>query len=352
MLAVSCLPSWPANGDVLTPIVIARLGSSTPITGSGRGSSGSASVSPIVTSGMPATAISSPGPASSASTRSSASVTKSSVTFTRMIFPSARHQTTCWPLRIVPSRMRQSASRPRYGEASRLVTCACSGCPSSYDGAGNPLHQHVEERLEVVGELVRIETGAAGARVGVDDRELDLALVGVEIEEELVHLVHDLLDPRVRPVDLVDDEDHRQPRLERLAQHEPRLRQRPFARVDEQQHAVDHRQCALDLAAEVGVARRVDDVDLDPAAPDGRVLRQDRDPLLALEIHRVHHAVGDVLIRAKRTGLPQHRVDERRLAVIDVGDDRNVPDVLAKRHSKRVAAKRRRLCRFRRYPVT
>ena len=39
------------------PIVIERLGSSTPITGSGRGSSGSASVSPIVTSGMPATAI-------------------------------------------------------------------------------------------------------------------------------------------------------------------------------------------------------------------------------------------------------------------------------------------------------
>ena len=57
------------------PIVIASEGSSTPITGNGRGSSGSASVSPIVTSGRPATAISSPGPASSASTRSSASVT-------------------------------------------------------------------------------------------------------------------------------------------------------------------------------------------------------------------------------------------------------------------------------------
>ena len=75
MLAVSLAPSRPASGEPLIPIVIARLGSSTPITGSGRGSSGSASVSPIVTSGMPATAISSPGPASSASTRSRASVT-------------------------------------------------------------------------------------------------------------------------------------------------------------------------------------------------------------------------------------------------------------------------------------
>ena len=57
------------------PIVTDSDGSSTVITGSGRGSSRSASVSPIVTSGMPATAMISPGPASSASTRSSASVT-------------------------------------------------------------------------------------------------------------------------------------------------------------------------------------------------------------------------------------------------------------------------------------
>ena len=73
--AVSLSPSWPASGAVLMPIVTLREGSSTVITGSGRGSSGSASVSPIVTSGMPATAMISPGPASSASTRSSASVT-------------------------------------------------------------------------------------------------------------------------------------------------------------------------------------------------------------------------------------------------------------------------------------
>ena len=56
------------------PIVIESDGSSTVVTGSGRGSSGSAIVSPIVTSGMPAIATISPGPASSAETRVSASV--------------------------------------------------------------------------------------------------------------------------------------------------------------------------------------------------------------------------------------------------------------------------------------
>ena len=73
-LAVRRVPSVPARGLVLIPIVIERLGSSTVVTGSGLGSSGSAIVSPIVTSESPARATISPGPACSAGTRSSASV--------------------------------------------------------------------------------------------------------------------------------------------------------------------------------------------------------------------------------------------------------------------------------------
>ena len=73
--AVSLVPSVPASGEVLIPMVMDRLGSSTVMTGSGRGSSGSARVSPMVISAMPATAAISPGPASAASTRSRASVT-------------------------------------------------------------------------------------------------------------------------------------------------------------------------------------------------------------------------------------------------------------------------------------
>ena len=86
------------------------------------------------------------------------------------------------------------------------------------------------------------------------------------------------------------------------------------------------------------MARRVDDVDLRLAVADGRVLGEDRDALLALEVHRVHHALGDVLVRAERAGLPQHRVDERRLAVVDVRHDGDVPDVVALGHRSRVAA--------------
>ena len=198
------------------------------------------------------------------------------------------------------------------------------------------LEDQLAQRLEVAALDIGVRRRPSGARVRVDDRELDLVLVGAEVDEELVHLVDDFGDARVGPVDLVDDEDHRQVRLERLAQHESRLRERSFARVDEQQHTVDHREAALDLAAEVGVTRRVDDVERDVAVPHRGVLREDRDALLALEVVRVHHALVDVLVGAEGSRLPQQAVDECRLAVIDVRDDRDVAQVGAYRHHCRL----------------
>ena len=103
----------PASGAVFTPIVIEMAGSSTVISGSGRGSSTSARVSPIMISGMPAMATMSPGPAESAWTRSSASVRYISEILTRSIEPSRRHQAACWPRDILPLRIRHSAIRPR-----------------------------------------------------------------------------------------------------------------------------------------------------------------------------------------------------------------------------------------------
>ena len=63
---------------------------------------------------------------------------------------------------------------------------------------------------------------------------------------------------------------------------------------------------------------------------DRGVLREDRDPLLALEVAGVHDPLGDpglLLVRGERAGLVEHRVDERGLAVVDVRDDRDVPEV-------------------------
>ncbi len=175
----------------------------------------------------------------------------------------------------------------------------------------------------------------AGPGVRVDDRKVDLRLVGIEVEEELVDLIDHLADPSIGPIDLVHHQDHRQIRLERLAEHEARLGEGPLGGVDEEQHPVDHRQPALDLPTEVRMPGRVDDVELGLPVPNGGVLGEDRDPLLPLEIHGVHDPLGDVLPGPKGAGLPEHGVDERRLAMVDVSDDRDVAEVGAAGHGAR-----------------
>ena len=113
---------------------------------------------------------------------------------------------------------------------------------------------------------------------------------------------------------------------QRLLGHEAGLRHRAFDGIDQQQHAIDHAQHALDLAAEVGVARRVDDVDVDAVVVDRGVLGQDGDAALLLQVVGIHHALGHVLVGGEGAGLAEQLVDQRGLAVVNVGDDGDVAD--------------------------
>ena len=176
--------------------------------------------------------------------------------------------------------------------------------------------------------------GAASLGGGIDDREIDLRLVGVEVEEKFVGLVNHIGDAGIGTVHLVDHHDDRQVLGQRLAQYEAGLGQWPLAGVDEQNHAVDHLQAALHLTAEIRVTGGVDDVDGGGLAvgrdmPDGRVLGQDRDALFPLQIHGVHHPVSEFLMGAEGPGLAQHGVHQCGLSMIDVGDDRDVAQVAA-----------------------
>jgi len=116
--------------------------------------------------------------------------------------------------------------------------------------------------------------------------------------------------------------------LERVAQHEARLGHRAVKGVDDEQAPVGHLEHALHLAAKVGVARRVDDVDLDVAVAHRDVLSEDCDATLALLVVGVEHLIDDLLIVAEDVRGLQEAVHDGGLAVVDVGNDRNVADVL------------------------
>lgn len=65
----------------------------------------------------------------------------------------------------------------------------------------------------------------------------------------------------IRTVDLVDRNDRTQADFQRLANNELRLWHWTFSSINENDSAVHHREDTLNFTAEVGVARRVDDVD-------------------------------------------------------------------------------------------
>ena len=166
----------------------------------------------------------------------------------------------------------------------------------------------------------------------VEHREIELVVVRVERHEQVEHFVEHFLDARVVTIDLVDDDDRLQAERERLAGDELGLRHRAFRRIDQQDNAVDHRQDALDFAANIGVAGRVDDVDADALAlargrpVDRGRLGENGDPALLFEVVGIHCALFDTLVVAEGAGLAEELVDQRRLAVIDVRNDRHVAE--------------------------
>ena len=167
----------------------------------------------------------------------------------------------------------------------------------------------VEQGTQILAPALDVGGSGAGLGIGVEHREIELLFLGVEVDEEVVDLVEHFLWARVGAVDLVDDDDRRQVRFERFAEHVSRLRQRAFAGVDQEHDAVHHFQRAFDLAAEIAVAGRVDNVDLDVVVKDGSIFCEDGDAALALQFVRVHDALDVVFIGAKRAALLQHGVD-------------------------------------------
>ena len=176
----------------------------------------------------------------------------------------------------------------------------------------------VHDRLEHVAH-VQAGLGADRDRVGgVDaDHRLDLGLGAVDVGGG--------------QVDLVEHGHHFQALLHRGVAVGHRLRLHALGRIHHQQRALAGGQRAADLVAEVDVARRVDEVQEVGLPVLGRVrqgdgLRLDGDPALALDRIVVEHLRFHLALAQPAAQLDD-AVGERRLAVVDVGDDGEVADL-------------------------
>ena len=191
-------------------------------------------------------------------------------------------------------------------------------------GSGHVFQNGVEKRRQILSGAILENGGRAVFRRAVNNGTVQLLVGGVEIQKKLQNLIDHLVKPGVRSVDFVDHNDHLVVKRQSMLKHKAGLRHRAFGRVHQQKNAVDHLQNTLHLAAEIGVARGVHNVDLDILVANRGILRQNGDAALALDVAGVHHALGDNLVVSVNAALLEHLIDQRRFAVVNVGNDGDV----------------------------
>ena len=221
----------------------------------------------------------------------------------------------------------QDAAYERVGPEGRCQHAEILALMGDLLGRGDVVHDEIEQRVQILARPVQLGIGPAIAPRGIHMRKVELILVGIERCKEIETFIKRAVGFGVGLVDLVEHDDGAQAKRQRLGGHEFGLRHRAFGGIDEEDHAIDHRQDPLDLAAEIGVAGGVDDVDPRAFPLDRGRLGENGDPAFALEIVGVHGALGHFLVFAERAGLFEKLIDKGRLAVVHVRDDRNITKV-------------------------
>ena len=178
--------------------------------------------------------------------------------------------------------------------------------------------QVVDDGLQHVGDA---EPGLGRDQHGVGGVDAD----------DFLDLLADALGLGGRQVDLVQHHDDLVVVVDRLVDIGQRLRLDALGGVDDQQRALAGRQRARHLVGEVDMAGRVDEVEDVVLAIVGVVvqahgLRLDGDAALALDIHRVENLLLHVA-QLQPAGRLDQPVGQRRLAVVDMGDDGEIADV-------------------------
>ena len=169
---------------------------------------------------------------------------------------------------------------------------------------------------------------AVNAR-GIDHRKIELLIGGAQFVKQVKGGVDHKVGARAGFVHLVDHQNGLEAQGQRLFGHKTGLRHGAFLRVDQQHHAVDHAQGAFHFTAKVGVSGGVDDVDVRAFPGHGAVLGQNRDATLFFNRVVVHHGVNHFFVLGKGAGLAQELVHHGGFAMVNVGDDGDVADLLA-----------------------
>ena len=225
-----------------------------------------------------------------------------------------------------------------YGDAAHILVVVDGGDQQLQrrgfvtGGGIDILDDGFEQRGQILALLVRTVGGGALAAGAEDGGGIELLVGSVQVQQQLQHLVHDFVDTGIGLIDLVHGYDDLVAQLQGLLQHEAGLGHGALGSVYQQDNAVDHLQDPLYLAAKVGVARSIHNVDLVIFIVYGSVFCQNGDAPLPLQIAGVHDPIHSGLIFPIDAALLQHFVNQGGLTVVNVGDDGNISDFVLRCH--------------------
>ena len=151
---------------------------------------------------------------------------------------------------------------------------------------------------------------------------------GVQIDEQIVYFIQNFRGARVLTIDFVDDDDDLEARVQGFFKHEAGLRQGAFGGVDQQNSAVGHGEGPLDLSPEIGMAGGVDDIDAHAAPGNRAVFGCDGDAALPFQVEGVHEPLFQLLSVPEDAALPEHGIHQGGFAVVYVGDNGDVAQVV------------------------
>ena len=195
-------------------------------------------------------------------------------------------------------------------------------------GSGNHLDNLIQQIGDIGSGFVVVLTHPTILGRAINHREIQLVFSSIQREHEIKHHLVDLLRATIGFIDLVDHHNGFQTNLQRLLQHETRLRHGAFEGVDEQQTAVGHVQYALHLATEVRVSRSVDNIDFRSFPVNTHILRKNGDAAFAFKVVSIQHLTRQVLSLTEKIACQHHLVHQRRLAVVYMCNNCNISDIL------------------------
>ena len=188
-------------------------------------------------------------------------------------------------------------------------------------------HDQLEQRDQVLAFSVERFCRPSRPARCIKHWKIKLFIACAKTGEQVKNFIQSPIRLGVGLIDLVQNHHWLEAQRQGFRGHEFCLRHRAFGSIDQQNHAIDHRENPLNFAAEVRVTRRIHDIDTRAFILDGGTFREDRYTPLSLQVVGIHRSFSNSLIGAKRPGLLQQLINECRFSVVNVGDDRDITQV-------------------------